>query len=596
MKLPIPAEVLGQHVAILGKTRSGKSSVMRLLVEDLLRRHMPVCIVDPKGDWWGIKLGADGKSAGFPVVIFGGEHADVPINATSGAGVADLFATDNRPCLIDLGGWMPGDRTRFWIDFASALFRHTRGQRWLAVDEFHNFAPKGKVLDVDAGKMLHWSNRIASEGLGKGLRLLFASQRPQKVHNDSLTSAETLIAMRVIHKADRDAVADWIKGAGDSEGKEVLATVAQMARGEGWAWSPEVKFGPERVKFPMFSTYDSFREQSVEETKHLKGWAEVDLADVTQRFAAAAEQAKNEDPKLLRAEIGKLRGEMRALERLHAQTMLDAPKAEAKVVEKPVLKDGQFALAQKLVERADGAAERMVGLVDEITNKLIIPLQRHAAEIASAIHSTKAPVLSPLQKKDRRLAGEADALVKVFEQQKQGNRVRPRPDVPMPDVAGLGGPARKILNSLAWWEALNVESPNRTQVAVGAGYSPTGSAFRNPLSALSSAGLVRYPRPDAVRLTGAGRDLAQSPGPATQQEVFSRVEKVLTGPEWKILAVLIDAYPNALTRDQVAEGARYSAEGSAFRNPLSHLSSLGLVEYPSPGEVAATSSLFLEGR
>jgi DNA helicase HerA-like ATPase len=129
----------------------------------------------------------------------------VPINEHAGAHVAELFATGNRPCLIDLGGWMVGARTRFWIDFASTLFKHTKGERWLVVDEVHNFAPKGKVKgSPTAGKALHWTNRLASEGLGKGVTMLFASQRPQKVHNDTLTSAETLIAMRVLHPSDRD--------------------------------------------------------------------------------------------------------------------------------------------------------------------------------------------------------------------------------------------------------------------------------------------------------------------------------------------------------------------------------------------------------
>src|SRR3954468_11850407 len=96
-KLPIPREVLNQHIAILGKTRSGKSSVMRLLVESLLADGKPVCIIDPKGDWSGLRLAADGKSAGYPVVIFGGSHADVPIDEYSGAHVAELFAVGNRP-------------------------------------------------------------------------------------------------------------------------------------------------------------------------------------------------------------------------------------------------------------------------------------------------------------------------------------------------------------------------------------------------------------------------------------------------------------------------------------------------------------------
>lgn len=62
---PIPEAVLSQHVAILGKTRSGKSSVARLMVEGLLDSERPVCVVDPKGDWWGLKSSADGRKAGY---------------------------------------------------------------------------------------------------------------------------------------------------------------------------------------------------------------------------------------------------------------------------------------------------------------------------------------------------------------------------------------------------------------------------------------------------------------------------------------------------------------------------------------------------
>jgi hypothetical protein len=94
--------------------------------------------------------------------IFGGEHGDMPLNEHAGAPVAELLATGNRPAIIDLGGWMVGERTRFFIRFASTFFRLTRGPHWLVIDEVHEFAPQGKVFDPDAGKMLHWSNRLAS--------------------------------------------------------------------------------------------------------------------------------------------------------------------------------------------------------------------------------------------------------------------------------------------------------------------------------------------------------------------------------------------------------------------------------------------------
>jgi DNA helicase HerA-like ATPase len=130
--LPISVAALFQHVIILGKTGAGKSSTMRLLVESLLTDSKPVCIIDPKGDWWGLKSSASGKQAGFPVIIFGGDHADIPLTVHAGAYVAELVATGNRPCIIDLGGWTVGDRTQVGRRPASKAGRVSghRSERW----------------------------------------------------------------------------------------------------------------------------------------------------------------------------------------------------------------------------------------------------------------------------------------------------------------------------------------------------------------------------------------------------------------------------------------------------------------------------------
>jgi len=368
--LPIPNAALNQHIVVLGKTRSGKSSTLRILVEHLLDNKKPVCIIDPKGDWWGIKSSASGKRAGYDVVIFGGVHADVPINQHSGKIIAELVAIGNRPCIIDLGGWFVGERTRFFIDFASTLFAKTHGHRWLVIDESHNFAPQGKIMDVDAGKMLHWANRLASEGAGKGIVLLSASQRPQKVHKDYLTSHETLIAKRVIHPLDRAAMKDWIDGCGDPvKGKEVLDTMAGLQRSEGWVWSPEINFGPKRVRFPMFKTYDSFAVQTGRAGRKLKGWATVDLEDVKSKLAAVVEEAKANDPKELRAavikkdqEIAQLKSELGSRTKANPETVKAAEargfeqakrKLTASIEQK--VKAAQLKILTDLINRVRGA-------------------------------------------------------------------------------------------------------------------------------------------------------------------------------------------------------------------------------------------------
>src|SRR6266699_6584227 len=87
-KHAIPDAALSQHVAVIAQTGAGKSYATRSIVERLLEERRRVCILDYTGVWWGLRSSATGKSSGYPVVIFGGEHADVPLNDAAGQVVA----------------------------------------------------------------------------------------------------------------------------------------------------------------------------------------------------------------------------------------------------------------------------------------------------------------------------------------------------------------------------------------------------------------------------------------------------------------------------------------------------------------------------
>ena len=79
----IPSDALDMHLAILATSGAGKTIAAKGAVEHLLEAGKRVCVIDPTGVWYGLRNLPNGKD-GFPVVIFGGKHADVPIDATSG--------------------------------------------------------------------------------------------------------------------------------------------------------------------------------------------------------------------------------------------------------------------------------------------------------------------------------------------------------------------------------------------------------------------------------------------------------------------------------------------------------------------------------
>ncbi len=83
----IPDDCLTRPMACLGRTGSGKSNTAKGMVERLLDARRRVVVVDPKGDWWGLRQSGDGKRPGYPIPIFGGDHADIEITEHAGAGL-----------------------------------------------------------------------------------------------------------------------------------------------------------------------------------------------------------------------------------------------------------------------------------------------------------------------------------------------------------------------------------------------------------------------------------------------------------------------------------------------------------------------------
>jgi uncharacterized protein len=286
----LPSSALDDRIAIVGTAGSGKTYAAKGFVERLLDSGARVAIVDPLGVWWGLRASADGSAAGYPVVVFGGKHADVPINAEMGAALGRLIANEALACVIDLSDLgSNAARRRFMAAFSEALYEANEEPLHLVLDEADLWAPQRPIKGWEG--LLGHIEEIVRRGRVRGFIPWLITQRPAVVHKDVLSQADILIAMKLTASQDRDAIGAWIEGQADrTEGKRILGDLPRLQRGEGYLWAPGRGL-LDRVRFPEIRTFDSSRTPKRGERLAIpRTLAEVDLTAIVAALATATDE------------------------------------------------------------------------------------------------------------------------------------------------------------------------------------------------------------------------------------------------------------------------------------------------------------------
>lgn len=576
----IPDAALNQHIAVLGKTGSGKTYAAKGIVEHLIGDHRQVCVLDPTSAWWGLRLAADGKSRGFDIVLIGGQHGDIPLAEKSGEAVARLVTEQGASVVIDSGAMTVGQYTRWFIDFAGTLFTTVRNPLHLVIDEAHHFMPQGKSPDVDAGRMLHAGNRLMSGGRSKGIRGLLITQRPQKLHKDSLTCADTLIAMRLISPQDRAAVKEWIDGAGDPEqGKNVLGSLAGLQRGEGWVWYPEGGHLA-RVTFGKIKTYDSSATPA-HGAKAGPKVAEIDLAAVKAALAEAVKEAEANDPKLLRAKIADLE---RKFDKSARTVQTDPAAIEKARTEGAKARDQEW---KPIVEALERWNRDLTGRIGKAAGKLteaggILHLNGDAPTIGKPdpIIGPKARLIGEQGQIIGKTAGNITKPAQAITRQTQAVS-RPIPENRALDSgsdSGLTNTQRRILDTIATLNVRGIDV-NRESVARWLAIHPNGGRYGSDLAALRAAGHL-----EGFMLTPFGSVVACAQATGADAALRALPEEAMR----RTLQTIIDAGA-PLSREELAELLGIHPNGGRYGSNLAWLRTMGVIT--DRGPIAATEGL-----
>jgi hypothetical protein len=629
--LALPLEAITETFGIFGRKGQGKSSTAATFVEQGVAVGGRFVIADPTGVWWGLMH--DGDGPGLPGIVFGGEHADVPLERTGGHVVAEFVVQQEEypVVVLDMKLMRKADRTTFMLAFLETLYHDNREALHVVLDESWQFAPTQAREGGETIKLLGAVEDVVALGRSRGLGITMISQRFATLNANVREQIGTLVTHQLTGALDRKALKGWVEAQGDpAREKEMMDGIAKLGTGHALVWSPAFLsfFGVVDVNKP--TTFDSRATPKVGQRVKKPGKrAQVDLGVLRERMAATIEEAERNDPKKLQERLRHAETKLTAALRDNAArpTHEQAEEMRREIARLNAVLESR---PPETVEVSVISAEHVLELVTAVNmlRTAANPIAEALTKLVEQPHNVGATMLrgpearpadpprqstkSQLQTREAALAqadGDTDGSTSKSGSSHTGRAkahavsdrtARPGPEA-APERGATGGASinsseQKVLDAIAWYEALGISTPTKQQVALVASYKSVGGRFGNLLGALRSKGMVVYPGAGMVQFTPEGRSLARDASlphdnEAVQQQVLSK----LNPSQQRVLQTVIDTYPRPIEKALSAELCDYAAIGGRYGNLLGSLRSLGLVEYPEPGFVVARDVLFPVG-
>ena len=525
--LDLPADAVTQKLAFLGTSGGGKTYGASKLAELMLAAGAQVVVLDPVGVWYGLRLGPGGRGPGRDVPVLGGIHGDIPLEAGAGALVADTIVDAGTSAVLDVSMLRKAQRKEFATAFAEQLFhrkKSTRSALHLFIEEAQTFLPQ--FTGAEERRMLGAFEDLTKVGRNFGIGHTLISQRPQAVNKDALNQVGTLFVFRTIAKQERRAIEDWIVEHGVEAAVESLP---KLETGEAFVWSPSWLREFKKIRIERKETFDASATPAAGHVAREVKLGKLDLAKLEQAMKSVVERAKADDPRALRARIAQLERE------------LAGKRSAPKTVEIPVVN-----------EKAIGELRVLSGKLANAIEELRIVSRPARAEWGAARGDWREPP-RPIPPAPPRPRGNGSA----------------------PPDASLGRPERAVLSVLSQFP----EGCVIVKIAMIARYAHTSGAFRNTLSKLRTAGLIEGENSGTMRITPAGAAAVGTVDPLPAGRDLTRYwlsHPALGKPERAIVETL--AGDSGKTLEEIAEATGYKPTSGAFRNTLSRLRTLGILQ------------------
>ena len=110
----------------------------------------------------GPQIGGGRQISRFPIPVFGGPHADIPLHDAAGPIIGELIVSTGISAVLDMGQMRKAEQARLVADLLDYLFTHNREPLWLVLEEADAFAPQQPMGELT--RVLGEVDRIARRG------------------------------------------------------------------------------------------------------------------------------------------------------------------------------------------------------------------------------------------------------------------------------------------------------------------------------------------------------------------------------------------------------------------------------------------------
>lgn len=542
--LAFPTSLITEVVDLIAKRGSGKTYTATKLAEEMLLVGAQVVVIDPVGNWYGLRLGANGKPAdGIDIKIIGGRNGDIPIEYTAGKVVAKTIVESGISAILDVSTLTKARQRRFVTDFSLAMLEYRKrdpAAMHIFWEEAYRFMPQ-KMAKGSLNELIEATEELVTMGRNFGIGGTIIAQRSAQISKTVLTQASILIAMNTTGPADRKVIASWVE---HNQVEMAVLQLSTLKKGEAYVWWPE-EFGLKRIKVSKKQTYDASSTPKFGEKTRKRKLKAIDMDALSAAMTETIEKVRSEDPRFLKRRIAELEHQVATLESRPNKTV---------EIEVPSIDPDFMAAAASIAKRLTDTAKEITSLASDNGSK---------------------------KKTPRRKAASGPSLPR--------QRVTKTTSDEMPAVTGG---ALRMLRALA---SLYPGSLTKRQVATVARMKSSGGTFGTYWGRLNRENMIEE-RGGRWQITSRGMaffgdDLPRQPD--TPEEKLEFWCDRLSGKAKEMLRFLFENSTEAFSRPEIAAAVALESSGGTFGTYLGSLTANNLAVKVGSSEYAVSAELLV---